>query len=60
MVGMDIHELMTTAEVAEMLRMTPAWVRDACRRGELPYVRLGRQYRFIRQEILDEISKQAT
>jgi excisionase family DNA binding protein len=57
---MDKEDLMTTEEVAQMLRMSPAWVRDACRRNQLPYYKLGNQYRFVRSEIEESINRLAS
>lgn len=38
--------LLTAAEVAERLRVTPGWVYAATRANRLPHVRLGRYVRF--------------
>jgi excisionase family DNA binding protein len=43
----------STAEVAQMLGVSPATVRDARLRGELQAVRVGRKCRFTRQQITD-------
>jgi excisionase family DNA binding protein len=57
---MNKDDLMTTEEVANMLRMSPAWVREACRRNELPHYKLGNQYRFVRSEIEESITRLAS
>lgn len=42
---LDVHQ------AAEYLRMKRGWVYDAVRRGELPYVRLGRKLRFSKRAL---------
>jgi excisionase family DNA binding protein len=42
---MDSHRLLTIAEVAARLGITPARAYEACRRGLIPSVRIGRQVR---------------
>jgi excisionase family DNA binding protein len=44
-------ELLTAAEVAELLRMTPAWVYEETRRNLIPHMRLGRYFRYRRSAI---------
>jgi excisionase family DNA binding protein len=44
-------ELLTAAEVAELLRMTPAWVYEETRRNLIPHMRLGRYFRYRRSTI---------
>jgi excisionase family DNA binding protein len=43
--------LLTAAEVAERLRMTPGWVYAATRANRVPHVRLGRYVRFRAEAI---------
>lgn len=49
----DRTPLLVAAEVAELLRVTEAWVYAETRAGRLPHVRLGRYVRF-RREAIDE------
>lgn len=44
-------DVMTVAEVAEMLGMPKSTVYDLVRRGELPCAHLGRTLRFVRNEV---------
>jgi excisionase family DNA binding protein len=44
-------ELLTADEVAELLRVTPAWVYAETRRNRIPHVRLGRYVRYRRQSL---------
>ena len=45
-------ELLDVDAAAELLRMTPAAVRKAVERKQIPCVRVGRRLRFSRAEIL--------
>lgn len=46
------EELLDTKQAAGLLGMTPAAVRKAVERGQLPCVRMGRRLRFRRSELL--------
>ena len=46
-----LSELMTSAEIAELLRMKRSTVEDYARRGLLPSIKLGRHRRFIRSDV---------
>lgn len=48
-------EVLTVDEVAALLKIEPNTVRALCRRGELPGVKLGKHWRFLRSEILAAI-----
>lgn len=48
----DLREVMSVEDVAEFLQLDPATVRSLARRGELPGVKLGKHWRFLRDEIL--------
>ena len=48
----DLREVMSVEDVAEFLQLDPATVRALARRGELPGVKLGKHWRFLRNEIL--------
>jgi excisionase family DNA binding protein len=45
-------EMYTTAEAAERLRMTPTGVARKIKRGQLPAVKVGKQW-LIRKDALD-------
>ena len=47
----DDGPLLVAAEVAELLRVTRAWVYAETRAGRLPHVRLGRYVRYRRSAI---------
>ncbi len=48
-------EVLTVDEVAALLKIEPNTVRALCRRGELPGVKLGKHWRFLRSEVLAAI-----
>jgi excisionase family DNA binding protein len=48
----DDDVVLVASEVAELLRMTPAWVYAETRANRLPHVRLGRYVRYRRATIL--------
>ena len=43
--------LLTVEEVAPLLKVRPAWLYRAVRRGEFPYVKVGRYVRFRRADV---------
>jgi excisionase family DNA binding protein len=49
--GEDEREYMVAPEVAELLRMTPAWVYAQTRADKIPHVPLGRYFRYRRAAI---------
>jgi excisionase family DNA binding protein len=44
-------DVMTTAEVAELIRIPTSTVYELARRGVLPGHRVGRAWRFVRAEV---------
>lgn len=50
--------LLTVDELADLLAVKPGWVYAAAREGQLPYVRVGKHLRFIRDDIEHWILKQ--
>ena len=44
-------DVMTAAEVAELLRIPVSTVYELARRGRIPGHRIGRTWRFVRREI---------
>lgn len=42
---------MTPEEVADWLKVTPNWVKDMARDGEMPAMKLGRYWRFDRAAV---------
>ena len=49
--GLTRAELMTAAEVAELLDVPVSTVREWGRNGTLPRVKLGRHVRFVRSQV---------
>lgn len=50
---MGINKLLTVSEIAELFRTTRQQVRKMLRNGEIPAVKVGREWR-IPQEYLEE------
>jgi excisionase family DNA binding protein len=48
---MENDELLTVAEIAAWLRITPRTVYRFIRHAQLPDRRVGAQYRFLRREV---------
>ena len=46
-----LSELMTSAQVAELLHMKRTTIEDYARRGLLPSIKLGRHRRFVRSDV---------
>jgi excisionase family DNA binding protein len=46
-----LAQLMTSAQVAELLQMKRSTVEDYARRGLLPSLKLGRHRRFVRDDV---------
>ena len=46
-----LSELMTSAQVAELLHMKRTTIDDYARRGLLPSIKLGRHRRFVRSDV---------
>ena len=53
----DEEEMMTCEDVAQYLKVSSAWVRESCRRNALPHHKIGRQYRFLKHEIRESITR---
>ncbi len=50
--------LMSVKEVAKMVKVDSAVVYAACKRNELPYIRLGKLYKFRKAEVLQWMESQ--
>ncbi len=48
---MSADRLLTPEDVADLLQVSPEWVRECARRGDLPVVRLGHYRRFTRADV---------
>lgn len=46
---------MTPKQLAEFLQVSPATLRRQMGRGQIPFVRVGNQYRFIPSEVLQKL-----
>jgi excisionase family DNA binding protein len=50
-------EILTTVEVATLLRITPEGVCNMAKRRELPAAKLGKVWRYRRSDIMDYLDK---
>jgi excisionase family DNA binding protein len=55
-----LSAFLTTEEVLDCLRVTPRTIYRLIRSGELPAVRIGRQWRFRRTDLDEWIDRQRT
>jgi len=51
------EEILTTQEVADLLKLHPKTVNKLAKSGRVPAYRIGRQWRFRRSEILKLLEK---
>jgi excisionase family DNA binding protein len=49
--SVDLHSCLTTEEVLSYLKVTPRTIYRLIRTGELPALRVGRQWRFRRSDL---------
>ena len=49
----DAPDVLTPAQLAELLQVDEKTVRDLARRGEIPARKVGREWRFSRRAVLD-------
>jgi excisionase family DNA binding protein len=50
-------ELMTSQQLADLLKMRRSTIEDYARRGLLPSFKLGRHRRFIRSDVLEALDR---
>jgi len=48
-----IDRLLTLDEVAKLLRVHPNTVRNMIKLNKIPYIQIGRQYRFLPKELME-------
>jgi excisionase family DNA binding protein len=53
------EEILTTQEVADLLKLHPKTVNKLAKSGRVPAYRIGRQWRFRRSEILKLLEKKS-
>jgi excisionase family DNA binding protein len=54
-----MNEILTEAEVAELLDCEPSTVQTLAREAKIPAIKAGRSWRFPRQALLDALNDQA-
>lgn len=53
-VNMAIPQILTTDDVASLLRISRQQVRKLAKNGELPAMRVGTEYRFVRSAMFEK------
>lgn len=53
-----MNPMLTTADVAELLAVTEAWVRERCAEGEIPAHKIGRHWRIDEGELKAWLDRQ--
>jgi excisionase family DNA binding protein len=53
------NEILTADEAAELFRVSTAYIRGLANAGEIPGTKLGDDWRFIRQDMIDYLSERA-
>jgi excisionase family DNA binding protein len=53
----SLDELMTAAQLAELLMVRKSTVEDYARRGLLPSLKLGRHRRFVRSDVVRAVDE---
>jgi excisionase family DNA binding protein len=56
--GPESDRLLTAAELAEVLNVTPRWVRSHTENGDLPHFKLGRYARYRLDRVLGWLEEQ--
>lgn len=52
------NEIMSVKQVAQFLGLDPNIIYTKCSKGDIPYFKIGKQYRFKRQDIIKWIGEQ--
>jgi excisionase family DNA binding protein len=47
------RDILTVRQAAEFLAMSPYTIREMARRGDLPARKIGKEWRFLRQALID-------
>lgn len=53
------NDILTTEEAAEMLRVSAPFIRGMANAGEIPATKLGDDWRFIKQDLIDCIRERS-
>jgi len=56
----DYPEIMNVEEVADLLRVSTQTVYNLARSGKLPAVKVGREWRFNREKVLEALNRQGS
>ena len=53
-------KLMNAVELADFLGVADKWVWRACREGRIPYIHVGKYYRFRLRDVLEALEETGT
>jgi len=53
----ELPALMTVKEAAEYLNVTPQTIRNLANDNLIDYIRIGREYRIVKDSLLDSLKK---
>ena len=53
----ELPALMTVKEAAEYLHVTPQTIRNLANDNLIDYIRIGKEYRIVRDSLLDSLKK---
>lgn len=54
-----MEELLTIEDVARLLKYTPYYIREMCKRGELKAIKIGGHWRVKQEDLRDYIDEQS-
>ena len=53
----NYNEIMTEKDIAELLGVSVLQVQKLAQKGEIPYIRVGRFYRFPKEDFINHVLK---
>jgi excisionase family DNA binding protein len=56
----DTRWIMSTAEASRLIRISPNKLREMAEKGEIPAFRLGKNWRYRRDDLFDWVEEQVT
>lgn len=56
----DLPDILTLAEASKLLRLSRSTILREINNRHIKYMRFGRQYRFLKEDLIDYMKKQAS
>ena len=53
----ETQTIMTTKELADYFKVSPALIREQAKKGELPFFKIGNEIRFHKDKVLEAVFK---